>query len=145
HLHEQDLAALDDLLDLVLLARRPAPRLHLFKRVVGADRDDLVVAVSVAVVPGAVVAVMVIIAVFFGVVVAGFLGGHILGDGIGDDRLRHRGRVVALGVVRFGRGGLVVAAVRVIPGIRLVRLAGGRLVGVAGAAAAPAATPAAAV
>ena len=42
HLHEQDLPALDDFLDLVLAARRLAARAHFVERVLGADRLDFV-------------------------------------------------------------------------------------------------------
>ncbi len=46
-LHEQDLAALDDFLDLVVAARRLAAVAHFLQRVLGADRLDLVVLVVV--------------------------------------------------------------------------------------------------
>ncbi len=42
-LHQQDLAALDDFLDLVLAAHRLAAVAHLFQRILGADQFDFVV------------------------------------------------------------------------------------------------------
>src|SRR6185437_3078889 len=45
HLHQQDLATLDDFLNLVLATGRLAAVAHFFQRVFGADRLDLVVVV----------------------------------------------------------------------------------------------------
>ena len=46
-LHQQDLAALDDFLDLVVAARRLAAVAHFLQRILGADRFDLVFMVVV--------------------------------------------------------------------------------------------------
>ena len=43
HLHQQDLAALDDFLDLVVAAHRLAAVAHFLERILGADQFDLLV------------------------------------------------------------------------------------------------------
>src|SRR5690606_10215617 len=94
HLHQQDLAALDDLLDLVLTAQRLAAAAHFFQRVLRADGFDLA---------------------FLAGRTADFLHASARFGGLLDDRLRddvpldlggHRGAAPI--------GGIVIAALRTV-------------------------------
>src|SRR5690606_32561901 len=100
HLHQHDLPALDDFLDLVLAAERATPARQFVERILGADDVDrvilavaaiaIVVVMTIAVI--AMVVVMILVMVIL-VMVMGVIAGFGL-DRLGDD--------IALGACRDG-------------------------------------------
>src|SRR5690606_28174947 len=111
HLHQQDLPALDDLLDLVLAAAGPTTFADFLQRVLRADRFDLAILVVAAIVP---IAGIIVVGAVATVVALDIFRDRIGFNGLGDGA----GRIVAAAILGIG----AVFLVRVILGRRLVRL-----------------------